>query len=151
MNTNGRNPMRKSQAFTLIEVMVALAIIAIALASLVKASGNNTRSAAYLKAKTLAHYVAMNEIEMLKIKQAWPDRGTVNRSTEMAGREWFWTREIEKTADKSDTIRSVKFTVYMDESRSRSLDQVQAYLSNPASNPPTGGAAGGVQNGNGQP
>ena len=119
--------------FTLIEVMVALAIIAIALSSLIKASGNHTNSAAYLKSKTLAHYVAMNEITQLQIEKAWPDLGTTQKSSEMAGIEWYWTREVQKTADETGNIRGLKFTVFLDQDRTRNLAQVQAFISNPAS------------------
>jgi len=124
----------KSKGFTLIEVMVALAIIAIALASLIKASGNHTKSAGYLKTKTLAHYVAMNEIIDIQIKKTWPNIGELKKSTEMAGVEWFWTRSVEKLNDDNDYIRSLKFSVYLDEDRKRNLAQVEAYIANPANN-----------------
>lgn len=126
--------MNKLKGFTLIEVMVALTIIAIALASLIKASGGHTNSAAYLKSKTLAHYVAMNEITQLQIEKTWPDLGTTRKSTEMAGVEWFWTREVKKTGDESGNIRGLKFTIFLDEGRTRNLAQVQAFISNPAQN-----------------
>ena len=132
---NKRYPAANKNGFTLIEVMVALAIIAIALASLIKASGNHTNSAAYLKTKTLAHYVAMNEITQLQIEKAWPDLGSTQKSSEMAGVEWYWTREVQKTADESGNIRGLKFTVFLDQDRTRNLAQVQAYISNPASTP----------------
>ncbi len=122
------------KGFTLIEVMVALTIIAIALASVIKASGSHTNSAGYLKSKQLAHYVAMNEIALLQVKQSWPDVGSVEKSSELAGMEWFWTREIENTGDSGSNIRGVKFTVYSDERRERNLAQVQAFISNPAQN-----------------
>jgi len=125
--------LKKNKGFTLIEIMVAMAVIAIALAALMKASGNHTSSAAYLKAKTLAHYVAMNEITQLQIDKAWPDLGSVKKSSEMAGIEWYWTREIEKTADESGNIRGVKFTVYQDEDRTLNLAQIQAFIANPNS------------------
>jgi len=124
----------KLSGFTLIEVMVALTIIAIALASLIKASGGHTNSAAYLKSKTLAHYVAMNEVTQLQIENAWPDLGTTRKSTEMAGVEWFWTREVKKTGDESGNIRGLKFTIFLDEGRTRNLAQLQAFISNPAQN-----------------
>jgi general secretion pathway protein I len=124
---------RKTSGFTLIEIMVAMAIIAIALASLMKASGNHTHSAAYLKAKTLAHYVAMNEVTRLQLSNEWPDLGSSNKSTEMAGIEWYWTRQVEKTGDESGNIRGVKFTIYQDDKRTRNLAQVQAFIANPAS------------------
>ncbi|MDQ1363726.1 MAG: ral secretion pathway protein, partial [Pseudomonadota bacterium] len=53
------------RGFTLVEILVALTIIAIAMAALIKASGDYTASTSYLKQKTLAHYVAMNELNAL--------------------------------------------------------------------------------------
>ena len=132
----------KRKGFTLIEVMVALTIVAIALASLIKASGGHTKSAAYLKSKTLAHYVAMNEITQLQINNAWPDLGTTRKSTEMADIEWFWTREVKKTGDETGNIRGVKFIIFLDEDRTRNLAQVQAFISNPAQNIVSGNASG---------
>ena len=123
----------RAGGFTLIEVMVALTIIAIALASLIKASGNHTNSAGHLKSKTIAHYVAMNEIVQIQIDKAWPDLGSTDKSSDMAGVEWFWTREVEKTGDESGNIRGLKYTVYLDDERTRSLAQIQAFITNPAS------------------
>ncbi|VAW62564.1 hypothetical protein MNBD_GAMMA11-807 [hydrothermal vent metagenome] len=127
---------KRTQGFTLIEVMVALAIIAIALSSLIKASGSHTSTAAYLKSKTLAHYVAMNEIADLQTKRSWPDLGSTEDSTEMADFEWYWTRKVDPVGEASAGIRSMQFTVYMDENRTRSLAQIQAFISNPANNQP---------------
>ena len=54
VNMNLKNQNKKtSSGFTLIEILVALTIIAIALGALIKASGNHTLSAGYLKNKTL--------------------------------------------------------------------------------------------------
>ncbi len=135
---------KRQNGFTLIEVMVALTIIAIALASLIKASGNHTNSAGYLKSKLLAHYVAMNQITQLQIDKAWPDLGSIKKSTEMAGVEWFWTREVEKTGDESGNIRGLKFTVYLDDDRNKNLAKVQAFISNPAQNRPLNQNAAGA-------
>lgn len=121
---------KQHNGFTLIEVMVALTIIAIALASLIKASGSHTNSAGFLKNKTLAHYVAVNEATQLQIEKAWPNTGTTNKSTEMANREWYWTREVIK-GNLEDTIRSVTFTVYEDENRERNIARIQASLLKP--------------------
>jgi len=127
-------PMNKRNGFTLIEVMVALAIIAIALASLIKASGNHTHSAAYLKSKTIAHYVAMNEINQLQISKAWPDLGKTHKSTEMAGIEWFWTRTVEKVTfdEKGQNARNATFVIYIDEDRKQNMARVQAIILNPS-------------------
>jgi len=139
---NSQQRINKANGFTLIEVMVALTIVAIALASLIKASGGHTNSAAYLKSKTLAHYVAMNEVTQLQIDNAWPDLGTTRKSTDMAGIEWFWTREVKKTGDETGNIRGLKFSVFLDEERTRNLAQVQAFIANPAQNAISGAASG---------
>ena len=127
-----------NSGFTLIEVMVALTIIAIALGSLIKASGNHTNSASYLKSKTLAHYVALNEITQFQIEQKWPDLGSKHGSTEMAGVEWYWSTKIKKsdigeTIDATGNIRTLAITVYQDEDRTRNLAHLNAYIFNPAS------------------
>jgi len=139
----------ETKGFTLIEIMVAMAIIAIALASLMKASANHTYSAAYLKAKTLAHYVAMNEVTRLQISNEWPDLGSSSKSTEMAGIEWYWIREVEKTGDESGNIRGVKFTIYQDDRRTQNLAQVQAFIANPASGLNATGSSVGTGGGSG--
>ena len=135
----GINYMRVAQTrncgFTLIEILVALAIIAIALAALIKASGNHTYSASYLKQKTLAHYVAMNEFALLQIEKKWPDIGEEKKSTEMADHEWHWTRKVEKMVDPttgkpSNQFIQVSFTVYLDEDRKQNLTRLTGYISN---------------------
>lgn len=94
----------------------------------------------------------MNEVTQLQIDKSWPDLGTTHKSSEMAGMEWFWTREIEKTGDESGNIRGLKFTIYLDEDRTKNLAQIQAFISNPANtlpatngNTPAGTTPGGSQ------
>ena len=127
--------------FTLIEILVALSIIAIALGALIKASGSHTNSAGYLKQKTLAHYVAMNEIALLHAKHEWPDLGKIHKSTTMAEHEWFWTQEVLKVIDpitqKPSTLtRQLQLTVYLDEDREHSLAKLIAYVSNQKTSAP---------------
>ncbi|MFW2373974.1 MAG: type II secretion system minor pseudopilin GspI [Gammaproteobacteria bacterium] len=118
-----------SRGFTLIEILVALAIIAIALGALIKASGSHTASVAYLKQKSIAHWVAMNEIAELQIKKTWPGKGEKKGSTEMAGHEWFWLRELKETVN--DDTQQVSFTVYLDEDHEQQVTRLMAYLSKP--------------------
>lgn len=130
VSINSRKPTSYSdRGFTLIEILVALAIIAIALSALIKASGNHTASVAYLKQKSIAHWVAMNEIAELQIKQSWPGKGEKKKSTEMAGHEWFWLREIKETEDEN--YHQVAFTIYLDEDREQKVTRLIAYLSKP--------------------
>jgi general secretion pathway protein I len=117
------------KGFTLLEVMVALTIISLSLGALISTSGSHASSAGYLKQKTIAHWVAMNEITQLQLQQAWPGKGDTRGSTEMAGTEWFWTRSVKETEDES--ARQVEFRIYLDEDRKSSLTRLIGYLSRP--------------------
>lgn len=128
------SPSNNQTGFTLIEILVALAVIAIALGALMKASGSHINSISFLKQKTLAHYVAMNEITRLQVEHEWPDIGKTHKSTEMASYEWFWTREVKKvlnpiTGKPFDAIRQVTFTIFSDEDRERNLTKLIVYIS----------------------
>ena len=69
------NTARRCKGFTLLEVLVALTIVALALGALISTSGSHASSAGYLKQKTIAHWVAMNEITRLQVEKAWPGKG----------------------------------------------------------------------------
>ena len=112
--------------FTLIEVMVALTIIAIALGALLNTSGTQASSAAYLKQKTLAHWIATNELTQIRISKEFPDIGDERGSTEMANKEWYWIRTTKKTAD--DNARKVSYTLYADEDYEQNLTSLIAYV-----------------------
>jgi general secretion pathway protein I len=112
--------------FTLIEVLVALAIIAIALGALISSSGSQASSATYLKQKTIAHWVAMNELTRLNVEKRFPDIGKDKGTVEMAGTQWYWSRETLETDDKA--ARQVSYTVYADKSRDKNLTRLTGYV-----------------------
>ena len=85
--------------FTLLEVLVALAIVAIALGALVAASGNQARNSVYLRDKALAHWVAMNRIAELQVQNTVVPLGRDSGHANMAQREWTWRTDISATED----------------------------------------------------
>ncbi|ALG67232.1 type II secretion system minor pseudopilin GspI [Beggiatoa leptomitoformis] len=88
-----------NRGFTLLEVMVALAILAIALAAIIKAAGENASNAGYLRDQTLAHWVAMNVIAEIQLTNEFPSVGKREGSSLMGEHEWFWTVAISNTID----------------------------------------------------
>jgi general secretion pathway protein I len=54
--------MKQQRGFTLIEVLIALAILSIALTAIIKATSQNIRDTAYIQHKMIAHYVALDVI-----------------------------------------------------------------------------------------
>lgn len=121
--------MTRPGGFTLLEVLVALTIISLSLGALISTSGSHASSAGYLKQKTIAHWVAMNEITQLKIEKQWPGKGDTKGSTPMAGAEWYWTRTVKETEDENS--RQVEFKVYLDEDRESSLTRLIAFVFKP--------------------
>ena len=90
---------KRCRGFTLLEVLVALAVLAIAMAALIKGAGDNARSAAYLRDKTLAQWVGMNVIAEQRLATGWPAPGIKRGREEMARHEWFWELKVSETFD----------------------------------------------------
>jgi general secretion pathway protein I len=97
------------QGFTLLEVLVALAILAVALAAAIKVSAENAENARYLRDKTLAHWVAMNVLTEIQVRGEWPDLGKKEGSAMMAAREWYWFVTVSETVD--DELRRLDVQV----------------------------------------
>lgn len=100
---------RRSGGFTLLEVLVALAVMAIALSALVKVSSESTSNMIYLRDKTYAHWVAMNKAVELQASRTWVSIGNSNGVAEMANHEWKWNLSITNTLNKN--IRKFKIEV----------------------------------------
>lgn len=65
----------RTRGFTMIEVLVALAIIAIALAASLRAVGALASSEADLHRRLLAGWSADNTLAQLRLSHTWPDIG----------------------------------------------------------------------------
>ncbi len=91
------------QGFTLIEMLVALAVFSLAALALLNLSGENTRSAARVETRTLGGVVAENLAVEAMIAPTVAE-GTASGQTRLAGRPWQWTRAVTST-DDPDLIR----------------------------------------------
>ncbi len=93
------NKISKQKAFTLLEVLVALAILAMGLGTVMKVAGSQVSNLAYLKDKTIALWVANNKVNEIQLDK-WPATGTSTGHEFMANQEWDWKLKVTKTADK---------------------------------------------------
>lgn len=89
----------RERGFTLMEVLVALAVLAIAMAGLIKAAGGGAANLAYLEDKTLAHWVALNQLATERIRAYAPAIGETTGQETMAGRDWDWRMNVTQTQD----------------------------------------------------
>lgn len=99
----------QSRGFTLLEVLVALAIFAITAAAMISGIAGSLSAQSYLERKTIAHWVALNQLNFTNMRAVWPAVGISDGREEMAGHEWHWTRKVEGTADPK--LRRVEIEV----------------------------------------
>ena len=83
-------PPHRSRGFTLLEVLTATLILAIAMAALIENAAHNTSNSAYLREKAIATWVAQNVFADLSIAPEFPNVGTKTGTETMAGHEWHW-------------------------------------------------------------
>lgn len=122
--------MRRERGFTLLEVLVALAVLALALGALIKGGAENATNAGYLRDKTFAQWIAMNEIARMQLEPAWPAVGERKGTEEMAGREWRWEAKVSETFD--ETVRRVDVKVRgLEDDPDTSVATLAAFLPQP--------------------
>jgi general secretion pathway protein I len=92
--------MKHAKGFTLVEVLVALAIVTLGMAALLTALGSSADSITYQRDKTLAEWVALNRIEEERLALKRPTKGKTEGETEMAGVKWKWAEEVLETEVK---------------------------------------------------
>lgn len=81
--------------FTLIEVLIALAVIAIALAALIKASAQDVAHTAQIKDKSISHWVEMQGITAIQLGliPTQPNQ-EISQVTKMLGQRWYWRATV---------------------------------------------------------
>ena len=95
---------RSARGFSLIELLVALAVFSLVALALLNLAGENTRTAVVIEEHVLAGVVADNRA--VEATLATPaELATQSAGTESAGdREWRWTRTVSPT-DMAEIVR----------------------------------------------
>lgn len=86
--------------FTLLEMLVALAVFSLAALALVRLQGVTLRTAADLDVKTLGQIVARNIVVETQTDPQPPPLGEAQGDVTNGGRQWHWTRMAKTTDDK---------------------------------------------------
>jgi len=109
------------RGFTLIEVMVALTIVALSLTALTASMSQMIDAAHTMRERTYASWIAQNRITEIRLQQSVPEPGNSNGEVEYANTDWAWRTIISETgvedlyridvsvslAGSEDVIRSV--------------------------------------------
>ena len=115
--------------FTLFEVMIALAIVAIALTAAMRAANLGTDSAIELKTRTLASWVAQNRLAEQTALGDWPVAGTYTGTETQAGIVFVWQEQV--SATPSPVFRRIEINVFNQSDTQHRLNRLIGYLINP--------------------
>ena len=88
---------KKSSGFTLIEVMVAMAIAALGLAAVVASVSQMVDAGNTMRQRTYASWIAQNKIVELRLTNVTPDVSETSGEIDYADREWSWRTTISET------------------------------------------------------
>ena len=128
---NYRHRNQRQRGFTLVEVMVALAVVAIALPALLVTLNQHVDATGYLRDKSMAEMVAANKFEELRILSRAGQsllQGKESGVSSMAGREWYWWLESQPT--EANNFYRVAIDVAADEEQGATpLFTLVAFLS----------------------
>jgi general secretion pathway protein I len=95
--------------FTLLEVLVAVAVLALALTAIISGGGNAARAAALMRDKTLALWVAHNRLAEIELQPTWPQLGSSSDDVKLGGEDWTWRANVIGTQDP--TLRRIDIRV----------------------------------------
>lgn len=100
----------RARGFTLVEVLVAVAVLAIAMAAIIQTMARQANNAGYLRQKTIALVVAHNRLTELELQAEPPEVGKTDGDVEMSGVKWKWKAEV-KPAPGEEKLRRIDVQV----------------------------------------
>ena len=116
---------RSDAGFTLVEVLAALVIVSLGMLGVIQAVSQTANNGAYLRDRTVAHWIAMNRVTEVRLEPKAPTVGTDSDEVEMAGRKWRWSMEVTQTAVES--IRRIDVEVALAENKDKILAVVSGF------------------------
>jgi len=121
-----------TRGFTLLEVLVALTIVAVALTATMRAMGSMTTASDSLQTRMIATWSAENHLANLRLARVFPDPGARGFACPQ-GDTQLWCEETIATTP-NPVFRRVEVSVYPDASKSVRLAWLVTLLPNDARN-----------------
>lgn len=110
--------MRTRAGFTLLEVLIALVVVAVAVAALGRAGSRVLEGQSEMEERSLALWVADNALAELRLESG-VSTGRRQGTSEMGGRTWYWEMLVQPAP--GEELLRVDVAVHRDAARSRAV------------------------------
>ncbi len=123
--TNGFR-LSKQSGFTLIEVLVALFILAITMAAVSRTASSSIHHVEALRTRVIADWVAQNRLSLHQARGDWMPTGIQSGEEAQAGQTYPWREEV--IATPNPTMRRIVVSVYAPNDAKYALRELTGYL-----------------------
>jgi len=130
-NSNCPSSLKCLNGFTLLEVMVALLILAIALTAIIKTASDSASSVSALKNKTAAHWVATNTLASIELglpgfETPFYPNNAEGENISLLNKTWYWSA----TAYHTDNTAVTRITVQVKPNKESEqiIDTITGYI-----------------------
>lgn len=120
----------KAKGFTLLEILVALAVLAVTLTAATRAIGVSLQSAQQIKLGLLADWVAQNRLASHRLSRNWPGVGTSSGTETQGGVAFAWEEQVSSTPHA--LFRRVDVRVVATPDNQHELRHLIAYVARPS-------------------
>lgn len=123
-----RSSLNNCRGFTLLEVIMALGIVAVGILAVSRAITGFAGTTLSLEQRMIASWVASNRLETHRILKTTPVVGTTHGSEEMAGHTWYFSETTTTTADPN--LFRLDIVVFTDRDETEEAGNMYGYLLN---------------------
>ncbi len=97
MTSRSTRSIRRLRGFTLLEVMVALTIVALSLTAVAESMSQMIGAASAMRDRTYASWIAQNKLAEMRLSNVMPEVSTTTGEVDFANGQWEWRATVSET------------------------------------------------------